>query len=176
VIESLIARASRVIMRWCEREFAPASTGVARPFRYDNGRIDLSPYDLRAVTSITLDTDLASGSQTLLTTSDYRLGPLPAPDGVYQWVDLYPCSGVRGLWWPGRFDAQATILGDWGWPAVPDDVEHACIITVAAWLRGGVSGYSRTYAQDEATVTARPLPLPYAAQEVLASYKQPVIA
>lgn len=178
VLTSLIVQASRAIMRYTEREFSPVSDNLTRVFGYDGGRrIDLAPYDLRAVTSITLDSDLDVGQQTVVGATDYRLGPLPASDDVYQYVDLRGCgwTPVRPWWGHRGWQREVTIVGDWGWPVVPADVERACILTVKVWYERDVAGFSRTYGNDE-TVLARPLPLPNAATEMLAPYRNVVVA
>lgn len=179
VLTSLIVQASRAIMRYTGREFSPTADAATRVFGWDGGpRLALDPYDLRAITSLTLDTDLDMTQQTVVDPTDYRIGPLPAVDEVFQWIELRHHG-----WWPGRHCAwsnrgwqrQATIIGDWGWPVVPADVERACIVTVKTWFERDVAGFSRTYGNDE-TVLARPLPLPNAATEMLNFYRVPVIA
>lgn len=169
VIQQLITRASRVIMRWAGREFAPATASAARVFTYQGGGfLDLGAYELRSATSVVLDSDQTS-TITLTAGTDYLLRPTAAPDGVYQWLELptYDSTLAQGR--------QVTITGAWGWPAVPADIEHACIITVATWLRRDVSAFSRTFNLDEGR-TERPDALPAAAAAALRPYRVPVIA
>lgn len=124
-VRTLITSASRAIARYCGREFSPATDGEAREFEYDGrGPVLVTPYDLRAVTQVRIDTD-TTVPQTLLDT-EWRLWPNPARDGVYSGVRITRCT------WRRRTVVE--ITGDWGFSSVPTDVEHACIITVATWV------------------------------------------
>jgi hypothetical protein len=57
----------------------------------------------------------------------------PYPDDAL--TDLKPFTGLRrGLAWFGGgswFDASLTITAKWGWPAVPDQVAEACLISAS---------------------------------------------
>jgi uncharacterized phiE125 gp8 family phage protein len=164
IIGSLITRASRTIMVWTGREFAPKTDAATRKLHYrGGGHLDLGRWELRAATSVTLDSDQPAPI-TLVAGTDYALRPLSAPDGVYQWLELPTYDSTTRL---GR---QVTIVGDWGWPSVPDDVAHACIVTVALWLKRDVSAFSRTFNLDEGR-TERPDALPSAVTAILAPYR-----
>lgn len=167
VISALITRASLAIMRHTGREFAPKTNDAERVFAYTGrGMLDLAPYEARAVTTVTIDSDLPSPRALTLGTN-YRLRPLPAREGVYSWLEIVGYNGRRVR--------QVTIRGDWGWPAIPADVEQACITTVGIWLRRDVSAFSRTYSLDEGR-TERPEALPAQVVAMLAPYRVPVIA
>lgn len=161
IIGSLITRASRLIEAETGREFTP-TTGQARTFVHREGRL-LQVGDLRSVTSIVLDTQLAASSQTTLASTDYALRPKPARDGIYQWVRL---PG-----YPGVVDREVTITGDWGFATIPDDVAHACIVTVAIWLRRDVAAFERTFSIEEDRLE-RPQALPSAVRSGLAHYRR----
>jgi hypothetical protein len=55
------------------------------------------------------------------------------------------------------------------------DLTHACIVTVAIWLKRDVSAFSRTFNLDEQR-TERPDALPSAVARMLAQYRTPVLA
>lgn len=152
VLRSLISRASRLITRYTEREFTP-TTGATREFRPVGRTISLTPYDLRTVTSVTADgTALTAGA------GGYTLGPLPAYDGVYQNI---------------RFEQafkSVTVVGDWGFPTVPEDVRQACITTVGIWARRDVQAFTQTFNMDEARLE-RPEALPSQVKGLLNQYR-----
>lgn len=128
-ITELIAAASAVIAEYSAREFEPPETNPdSRDFPYDgSGLLRLTPYDVQTVSGIQVDTDTAS--PWTLPASEYRLGPLPATDGVYRTVEFVNlCGSTR---WPTR---QLTVTGTWGFAEVPWSVKQACIICVRAWL------------------------------------------
>jgi len=138
LIQSLISDLSQAIMREYDREFAPVTAAATRRFQVPAGSLylDLNPYDLRTVSSLTINPE-ASGGTALTTTTDYQLMPVNSPQGPYQAV---------------RFSARLTsihtsqtaqdygytlvdIAGAWGFAAVPEDVKRACVIAVQSALR-----------------------------------------
>lgn len=134
-IQTLITQASIAIMRYAQREFAPAVTATARKFPYARGGvINLAPYDLRTVTSIEIDTD--TDDETALTTDDYRLLPVTSPDGTYTSVQIrgYSLGPDSSLTDYDRY-REVTITGNWGFSAVPTDVKLAANIMVGWLLR-----------------------------------------
>lgn len=133
LIQRYILAASREINRWAQREFAPKTEDEARTFHIrEGGYLSLAPFDLRALTAIT------EGAGPALTTYEadhYQLHPQPTPDGVWGWISFaYHASDF------GARARRLTITGDWGFPAVPWDVEEACIATVAEWLSASQAG------------------------------------
>ncbi len=140
LIEDLVNAYSRAIANYTRREWKPTANGVARKFVVDrSGVLSLAPYDLRTITSITLNTDLPAADQTVLFAgdanreADYRLFPRAlSSEATYWWIELggarpVPDWATRAPYW-GR---EVTILGDWGVGTVPADVELACKIAVA---------------------------------------------
>lgn len=170
IIQSLISRVSLAIMRYTEREFAPATTSEARKFEWnpETAYLDLSPYDLRTVTTLKLDTDQASPYT--LTTAEYRLWPKPSRDGTYRALRLRPNSIVSPTWqFPDVREVE--VNGAWGFASVPEDVKHAAIATTAIWLRRDVSAFSTTFNITEDRVE-RPEFLPQAVARQLDQYKR----
>lgn len=167
VIASLISRASLAIMRDCQREFAPASSSAARVFRYSTpGRMSLAPYEARTVTNVRMDSDQAS--PVTLTASQYRLWPVPAPDGTYLTLLFDGTEGSSSSAWRDRI---VEVTGTWGMAAVPEDVRHACVVTAATWFRRDVAAFSTTFKLDEDRVE-RPEVLPAQVRGLLDRYRR----
>lgn len=137
LIQSLISDLSRAIIREYDREFAPAATATRR-FQVPVGSLmlDLAPYDLRTVSTLTINPE-ASGGTALTATTDFQLMPVVTQQGTYESI---------------RFSARLTSLhtsqtaqdygytlvdvaGAWGFATVPDEVKRACIIAVQSGLR-----------------------------------------
>jgi hypothetical protein len=141
-IESLVNGLSSAFALHCSRQFTPERNGPlqsdtllvaqTKKFRYDGGGyLSLSPYEIRTVTSITIDSDLptprvlAAGSGSV--ESEYRLEPRQKTLlGTYLWLDL-PYHEAR------RHGREISVLGDWGAAAgkVPYALELALWITLA---------------------------------------------
>lgn len=169
LIDDLIARASKLIAGHCEREFTPTADAT-RTFYYDgSGYLSLAPYDLRTVASITFDVE-AGEANTVLTAAEYRLFPLPAPDGVFQSIRFQAYHAPGGTW-PQRTIA---IRGAWGFAAVPEDVQDAAIKTVAIWLRRDAAAFESTFRLDEERIE-HPKALPSAVFDQLDEYRRRVV-
>ena len=175
VISSLITHASNLISRHTQRQFI-AETGASKVFEWEfTSRphfLSLAPYELRTLTSATVDTD--TSSTTVLTSDEYRFWPKPAPDGTYLGILLNPFSlgSTPARWWPRR---EITIVGDWGTSAIPDEITHWANVTVAIWLRRDVSAFESTFNIDEQLVE-RPQALPSAVKGGLESWRRQVYA
>lgn len=102
----------------------------ARVFRYGGtGLLDLNPYDLRALETVTLYTDLEEAMHDELAATAYRLTPVGGfpGSGTYLALELpYPSieEASYGFGW------QATVLGSWGMSVVPGSVKLAAKIWV----------------------------------------------
>lgn len=162
VVQSAISAASRAITVHCQREFVPTNAAT-RTFAWAGGVLDLCPHDLRAVTSVTVGTD-DPASQQVLAATDYRLRPKPAADGVYQLVDL-GTADARGTF-GGR---EVSIVGDWGFAAVPADVEHWTILTVATWLRQKFAPFVE---DTQESLIPEPANLPWSVKAGLRHYRR----
>lgn len=129
-ITALIAEATQTIVRRYGREFVPHTTAV-RSFRVRHTLVDLAPFDLRAVTAMTLQP-----AARVLTTADYWLLPI---GGM---VRAATFTQVRLRFEADDF-AWLEINGAWGcWAdaaTVVEDIRRAAIETVASWLDRGVA-------------------------------------
>lgn len=133
LINELITVASDMIMRYTQREFAPTTASEARTYRYDGrGVVNLAPDDLRSVTQIRIDTD--TDSPTTLTSTQYKLHPTRAKDGVYSMVHLINIQNARVTTEVHPVYREVEITGAWGWSSIPAPVKRACIMLVVELL------------------------------------------
>jgi hypothetical protein len=162
LIRDLINRASEEISSHTSREFAPAGeAGEERQLLYTGGGyLDLDPYDVRTVTAVKLGTDLPVDQHVMLEPSDWRLRPVPAKDGVFQSIKLLRSP---------RSECEVTVTGAWGFPVVPANVEHWCIVAVTIWLRRDVAAFSKSLRLEEDRLE-KPLALPDAVVDGLSKY------
>jgi len=137
-IANLIMAATRTICKKYNREFVPFDSDT-RTFSMNRRVLDLSPYDLRSVTSIVIHPETSSPT-TLTVTDDYILLPVGGePDtGVFKKIQLSPNVDLTSDFGGDYGFIQIQINGAWGiWAtesAIPDDVRWACIQTVLSWL------------------------------------------
>jgi hypothetical protein len=138
LIQTLISDLSRAIMRECDREFAPATSSATRRFQVPAGSLylDLNPYDLRTVSSLTINPE-ASGGTALTATTDFQLMPVTSPQGPYQGVrfsnrltSLHVSQTAQDYGY-----TLVDIAGAWGFASVPEDVKRACVVAVQSALR-----------------------------------------
>lgn len=170
IIQQLITRASAAIETYAGREFHPTNNAT-RTFNYLGGSfISLSPYELRTITEATIDT--GTSDETDLTATDYWFSPATSPGGTYQALSLPSDSTIYNNSSNDR--RVLSITGDWGFASVPPDVEHACIVTVAIWLRRDVAAFSTTFSIDEQRLE-RPESLPSAARAIIDTYRALVV-
>lgn len=177
-IRTLISSASKAICSYTDREFAPASSGVTRTFRAD-WLIDLAPYDLRAATTVTLNPE--DSSPTTLTSSDYALEPTHQPQGVYKRIRISYLQSLGTSQFSTRFGyAKVSILGDWGFASVPNDVKLACVRTVGSWMDRSLQAYAGgdLFAEDPRVVNPGAVDssygIPGGARLLLAPYRRGV--
>lgn len=146
LISTLISRASQAIENETEREFT-ATSSASRRFRVDPRRrnadgavlLDLAPYDLRSVTTLTQNPENTDEDSVLTANTDYVLSPVegaPAGSGVYTKVVL-----SNKLTWTSTLQrnfgySYVDVAGAWGFSTTPTIVKQACIETVKAWLEG----------------------------------------
>lgn len=178
VIQSLITAASRAINTFIGIDVTPTNVTATAShiFVYRGGsRLSLTAGRkvAQSVTSVVMDTD--TSSPLTLTSDQWALRPKPARDGLYRWLRL-PYAGVQlhGPQFPGDRDSaerEVTVTGVWGFPAVPDDIRHWCVVTVCEWMDRNVQTFSRTFSVDEGRLE-RPEALPAAVRAGLAHYRQ----
>lgn len=179
LISNSITPVSDAIMRYTQREFAPATTSATRTFRLDVGnlKLDLAPYDLRSVTAVTLHPE-SSAPITMTATTQYQLHPITSTSSVYTSIKI--AGNIPNLWQSdsGRFFgyAQISIAGAWGFASIPSDVKQAAIIAVASQVRrdivaldmGDVLSNPRELGPERPTNYS----LPAASLRLLSTYKR----
>lgn len=136
--EDALDSASRVVDRYCRRFFGQSDSGTARVFtaRYFDC---LTLPDLVSVSAVKTDTTGDGSYDTTWSASDYHLEP---KDGASLTGEARPYTKIRvstltGTAWNTfpltQYGVQ--ITGVWGWPAVPDAVRMATILTAMQWLQ-----------------------------------------
>jgi hypothetical protein len=149
IIQTAITAASRRIMSWCDREFAPATGAATRRFPIDvtqnaNGGFvaDLAPFDLRSATAVSLHPESTAPVALSAANFDYALEPLPNQDGTYYRLRISPYFSMISSF-ANRFNyALIDISGAWGFSSVPEDVNRACVLTVRSWIRQNPKAYA----------------------------------
>jgi hypothetical protein len=191
VIQSLILGATTEILAECGRELAPKVTESRRfeidwyrPTRDRNGDfvIDFGwGRDARVVTSVSLDPD--EPSPTVLAAGEYRLDTIPEFRGVYDRLRISAYKlGLRG-YSNAAVDSVLSfgisyveIDGQWGFPAVPDDVKRITVDVVRGWTQRDLSQFGGAVQTQVGTAPAVPagFELPLFAKRSLNKYRRQV--
>jgi hypothetical protein len=172
-IRRLIPVATKAIADWTDREFAPTA-GATRRFRVNGRLLNLSPFDLRVATTVTLD---PASTPVVVAATDYKLQPTHRPDGVYtelrfsEWLNLQSTTALMFGF------SEVDILGDWGFATVPATVKEAAVIAIRSWLRRDQATYANAdpemrRLQPDAMATYK---LPHAAKAMLDPYTRKVV-
>lgn len=141
-ITDLIPTVAQEIWNVTERQFTADDGPTTHKFRVAGWHVDLAPYDLRTVTSMTFDPD--GGGQVLLTHTDYELLPIGAqPNSVYTGVQLSQWISLSTTKMMNFGFADLSISGAWGFAAVPTPVKEAAVIAIRSWLRRDVATYAQ---------------------------------
>lgn len=181
---SLISIYSQAIMNDVNREFAPITGSVGTPttrrFKLEAGsyRLDLDPYDLQTVSTVTLNPEQAS-PRTLTINDEYMAQPVTNADGVYTSIEF-------SKYIIGSFVTQTAIRfgytlvdvsGVWGFPTVPGPVKQACILSVTSAMRRDVSAFALDTDEAVALATERSQSygIPPAARRLLNNYRRHVV-
>lgn len=153
-ITDLIPTATQEIWDVAQREFIPTASAT-RKFRVAGWHVDLAPYDLRTVSSMTFDPD--GGGQVLLTHTDYELLPMGAqPNGVYTGVQLSQWISLSTTKQMNFGFADLSITGAWGFAAVPTPVKEAAVIAIRSWLRRDFDSYAQVADQGMRVIQPQP--------------------
>lgn len=182
-IERSVEAASRQIDGWCGQRFWKDATVVTSEFYAESPRCCPVDVDGRAGIGSTsglvvkIDDDGDGTFETTLTIStDFILRPTNNPDEtpVMPWTEvwladnyLFPCHAN------GRPAVQ--VVSIFGWPAVPDDVEKACIIQAEMLFKAkdaplGVAGFDQMGSAMRVRSDLHPM-----AKALLAPYRKPAV-
>ena len=133
IYEATIEAASRAIDGFCGRRFYQLAT-TTRYFTADDSAY-LEIDDLVSISSNGLTTD-SDGDRTYedtWATTDYDLMPFNASD--ISWPYTYIETTPAGLLSFPTTRKGIKIAGTWGWPAVPDAVNEACLLQAARYAK-----------------------------------------
>jgi len=144
-LELAIESASRQIDAACERTFYQVD-GEARVFTpRDSFVCEID--DLRSLTSLKTSSDADGSFDVTWEAKDLQLEPL---NGQASGVDT-PFTRIRAvdeyLFTLDRLEATVQVTGDWGWPAIPTQIQQACLILSARLFERrnsplGIAGFS----------------------------------
>lgn len=166
-LQILITAASTEIRKVCSREFSNPGVATRRvEVDISTGRVDLAPWDLQSITSLTVDPD--SNPVTLTADVDFRMLPVNREDGVWTGIRFYnllPGTGVAAR------RRVLEITGTWGFPAVPAEVAHWCNVTVAEWYRRDSMAFGGGFQPSEDQLE-RPTNLPGAVISGLSHFRR----
>jgi hypothetical protein len=173
IISSLITVASDMIMDYTQREFLPQSgtggTPIARTYRYEGrGVLPLGQDDARTVTQVRIDTD--TDTPTTLESEQYKLWPTRRRDGVITALHLISIPSPIHTTQRHPLYREVEVTGTWGWPAVPEKVERACILLVMDLLSRTSSW--RNDDADGLLPAAGGVAMPLHVRTMLASYRR----
>lgn len=117
-IDRAIKAASRAIDEYCGRVFYNANVASTRRYRPVMSNLILTD-DFHTLTGVTVDTNDDRTFSTTLAASDYDLEPLNLKPGR-PYLGVMTRTAMRGY-------PLVDITAIWGWPAVPPQVEQACV-------------------------------------------------
>lgn len=130
LINIAVESASRLIDGYCGRNFFANGSAVRLFASTDPYVVQID--DLAGTANLVIQTDSAADGSfdETWTLTDYQLEPLnQRADGITGW----PYTRIRAIGdyiWP-QSGGEALVkisASNWGWPAVPDPIEQACII------------------------------------------------
>lgn len=175
-IETAVEAASRLIDGYCGRRFWQDGSVAAREFWADSPR-SVEVDDISTTTGLVVKID-EPGDGTFATTltisTDFFLIPANAADRTPVWpyeeiwlADNYsfprPSNGRPGV----------QVTAKFGWPAVPDDVEYACIIQASQLFKAKEAIFGAVALGESA---ARSIPaIDRQAMALLADYRKPAV-
>lgn len=134
-IRRVLVACSRLIDRRVGRFFTVDATDQTRVFQVEPLAPDLTIVEIddlsASPTSVTIDEDNdgSFADDTALASTDFELWPLNAALGP----EAEPFTTLNLTRWGDKqrftsaFPNRVQIVGQWGWPAVPEAVRHGCI-------------------------------------------------
>ena len=131
IMEAVIEAASRAIDKFTGRFFYQTSS-QARYYNAASGMLTFTD-DLVSVSSVYTDRNLDRSWSHLVASSAWELGPLNNP------VVGMPYTEIRIKYLAGdTFDMcleGVKVTGVYGWSAIPDAINEACLITAARYFK-----------------------------------------
>jgi len=131
IIENIVEAASRQIDKFCNRQFYQNVGQV----RYYTAASDVLVFidDCVSISAVATDRNLDRTWSTVVAVSDTELAPLNASVLNFPYTELRmkPLAS-------NEFDLGLDLIkitGTWGWPAVPDAVNEACLLLTSRLFR-----------------------------------------
>jgi hypothetical protein len=199
-LTDLVNAFSLSVINYVRRQFQPTEDGATKRFSYSGkGVIDLTviddqPYELRAVTAITLYSDMPASYQVVLSNgdasneADYRLNPRnKTREGTYTWLllptqlSLPPVASTSPTrLGPELKEYEISITGDWGAGVVPSIVEKVVLRELANDFRNPEGFQNRSLGEFAVTEMidgggSGYAPLSWGSKRLLEPYRRPVI-
>jgi hypothetical protein len=143
LLEMAIESASREIDGYTNRYFYNGGTATKKFAASDNYITYVE--DLQSVTTLSTVNEIG-GTSTTWDADDYQLEPINSRvDGLA--VPYTQIRACKDLWFPFANDiAFVTVVGVWGWSAVPIAVKQACVLLASRIFKRldsplGVAGF-----------------------------------
>jgi hypothetical protein len=173
LFETRIEEASRVIDDYCNRRFYADSAATARIFVAAESTTVVVD-DISSTSGLVVKTDSA-GDGTYATTlgaADFQSEPLNA---VSRGVPITMIRTTNSGYLPtAAAPAGVQVTAKWGWPAVPEPVQSACVILAGRLVKRGDSLLGVAGFGDLGAITVRSIDPDV--QRMLAPYRVLVVA
>lgn len=146
-----IAAASRAIDRLCGRQFGKLSAAAPRYYgaRWDvrRGLWRVPIDDLMTATGLVVDYDAAADESYSSPITAYTLGPRNAAADGRPWVDLTVKATSAAQ--PAGLVGEVRITALWGWTAIPEAIEQACLLQASRLFARRNSPYGIAGSADQ---------------------------
>lgn len=129
-LTALIAEKARAFDNWVSDHFEP-EPGLTLKVNGRGGRYLYVSKRIRALTSVTINDPYGIGSPVLQSTY-YDFDVFAGTADQVKMMNLISMTPSSPYYWP-RGRRNVTIVGDFSWPSVPDDVKRA--VALACWER-----------------------------------------
>lgn len=136
VYEATVEAASRAIDGYCGRRFYQLTEArYFTPVCSDTLDVD----DLVSVSAIATDIGGTRSYATSWSASDYELEPANAAGVGFPYTRI--CQKPYGTQWFPVLRRSTKVTAVWGWPAIPDDINEACLLLAARLAKRPASPY-----------------------------------
>lgn len=154
-LETAIEAASRMIEAECRRKFTPDSVVSARVF-YPLSSYRVYVDDISTTTGLIVATDPGNDGtfDVTVASTDYQLEPLNGVRDGITWP-YTSILAVESTWWPCTTRASVQVTAKWGWPAVPVDIEQACLVQAVALFKAADAPFGATGTIDGGVLRIR---------------------
>ena len=133
-LTSSVLAASRAIEGYCGRQFNDAGAASPRVY-YPDDLVTVTVDDFSTVTGLIVAADYSNAGtySTVIASTNYQVEPL---NGIVDGTTGWPYYRIRAIqtWYPywylsiGYPRTSIQITAQWGWAAVPDPINQACLM------------------------------------------------